>query len=361
MPFQLLLVGMLSLFVSLGAFPLKTYGQASSSNYGVYDLNSVDSPFSQIALDAPYIVGLSPRVGWGTVEPSEGQYDWSFLDGVFQTAIQHNKRVYLRVHPGVFTPDWVYQAGAKKVTGSSLGLIKGAFNTFPVPWDSVFLTKWKALVVALGNRYNSNPALYIVGVAGPTYESIEFYLPSTETAWQKFGYTPNNLFNAWKQCIDAYAQAFPSKNIALNIETAILGNQQLPQQIVNYGLNTYKSRVFVQGDWLSSDTTENVLDAMFGLTPQTTVGFQMVGTSVVMGSLSTAINNGLEGGASYLEIYEYDINNLSNSALLQSATTQLQIPPDQRDANSLAGASLSQEVNRYKDPEGKTTPGQLVQ
>lgn len=335
------------------------YGQANSSAHGVYILNKMEGSFKPAGLKASHIRGISPRIKWRTAEPTEGHYNWSYLDEVFQTAARYNKKVILRVHPGVFTPEWVYHAGAQRIqrpsgwrpplrkrqlafdsdreeTGEKSNNSETANNKqpfMPVPWDPIYLARWTDFVDKLGKRYNSNPALYAIAVAGPTVTSVEFHLRGKEKDWERFGYTPAKLLSAWKDCIDAFAKAFPDKAIVLNVTFQILGNQQLPRQIVEYGLNTYKNRLFIQGNWLSANTSAKRLDIMKQFTNQTTVGFQMLGTSARIGSLRGAIDNGLAGGASYLEIYEFDVINPELSEDIQYAATQLQIPPDQRIAN----------------------------
>ncbi|MCI0528618.1 MAG: SBBP repeat-containing protein, partial [Nitrospira sp.] len=72
---------------------------------------------------------------------------------------------------------------------------------------------------------------------------------------------------------------------------------------------------------------------------QTTVGYQMLGVAARVGNLRTAINNGLEGGASYLEIYESDITDPNSREDIAYANTQLQVPLDQRDFCFLPEAS----------------------
>ena len=330
-------------------------GGISSEGQGVYVLNKMEEPFNPTGLNSPYVRGISPRVKWRTIEPVEGHYVWSYLDEVFQTAAQYNKKVILRVHPGVFTPEWVYQAGAQRVQrpdGMGRSPRKRRFSSnpdrretsidneqgipdgeppvqdnlpsLPVPWDPVYLAKWTNFIDNLGKRYRVNPNLYAVAIAGPTVTSVEFHLRGKESDWESFGYTPAKLLDAWKQCIDAYARAFPDKAIVLNITFQILGNRELPQQIIDYGLRTYKSRLFIQGNWLSATTSHERLNIMQQFSKQTTVGFQMLGTANRVGNLRKAIENGLAGGASYLEIYEFDVVNPEFRKDIQFAATQLQ-------------------------------------
>jgi len=315
------------------------FGQGDS---GVYDLNGMEQSFRPAVLSAPFVRGLSPRVRWRTVEPAEGRYDWSYLDEVFQIAARYNKKIILRVHPGLSTPEWVYQAGAQRLQSP------GRPASMPAPWDPIYLAKWTNFVRVLGNRYGSNPALYAVAAAGPTMGSVEFHLLGPKQEWERVGYTPTKVLNAWKTCIDAFAAAFPNKAIALNITFQILGDQELPQQIINYGLNSYGRRVILQGNWLSADTPPQRLQVMRQLSRQTTVGFQMLGTSGRIGNLRKAIENGLAGGASYLEIYQSDLIKPSFRGDIEYAARQLQIPPDQRQVSFSPGTS------RYVPPRGHT-------
>jgi hypothetical protein len=324
MDFKLLLLTMVSIFSLLWPFSSKSFGQTDSSGHGVYVLNSMEEAFKSGFLSSSTIRGISPRIKWSTVEPSEGRYNWSYLDSVFQDATRSNKTVILRVHPGTSSPEWVYQAGAKRLKRP------GFPGSMPAPWDPIYLTKWTNFVKVLGQRYGGNSSLYIVGIAGPTMGSIEFHLLGPKAEWERAGYTPAKVLDAWKTCIDAFAQAFPNKAIALNITFQILGDRQLPEQIVEYGLNTYKNRVFIQGNWLSVDTPPGRLNVMRQFSARTTVGFQMLGTSERMKGLRKAIDNGLAGGASYLEIYASDFAKSQFREDIQYAATQLQTPLNQR-------------------------------
>jgi len=354
---------MMSIFALFYPLSSKSYGQADASGHGVYDLNGMEEDFRPAVLEAPIIRGLSPRVKWSTVEPAEGRYNWSYLDGVFQLAAKYNKKIILRVHPGVFTPEWVYQAGAQRLQQP------GRSVSMPAPWDPVYLTKWTNFVKVLGSHYGSHPSLYIVAVAGPTMGSVEFHLLGPKPAWERAGYTPAKVLDAWKACIDAFAQAFPNKAVALNITFQILGNQELPRQIISYGLDTYGRRVFLQGNWLSVDTPAQRLSIMRDYSKKTTVGFQMLGTSERMKGLRKAIENALVGGASYLEIYQSDLIKAKFKADIQYAASQLQIPADQRKAGLSPETFRSQDLTWSGDleegmggsPEGRTAARQLME
>src|SRR5215467_4213020 len=47
---------------------------------GVFSLVAAGKPADQSTLDNPDVVGISIRQDWADLEPSEGNFDWSFLD-----------------------------------------------------------------------------------------------------------------------------------------------------------------------------------------------------------------------------------------------------------------------------------------
>ncbi len=64
-------------------------------------------------VDWPFVSGWLVRPGWDEVEPAEGRYDWSLLEGEIATARRLGKRLTLAVLCGPHTPEWVYRAPAR--------------------------------------------------------------------------------------------------------------------------------------------------------------------------------------------------------------------------------------------------------
>lgn len=113
------------------------------------------------------------RLEWADLEPEEGKYDWRVLDyyitewakagkqfsfGVM-CANSHSPRQYT-------TPKWVFDAGAKgrSVNLKDLGPYDGTPGEKMVPVfdDPVFMAKLRALVTAMGERYDGNTHLAYV-------------------------------------------------------------------------------------------------------------------------------------------------------------------------------------------------------
>src|SRR5437879_4806814 len=59
----------------------------------------------------PLVYGVSWKFRWSTLEPAEGQFDWSLVDQAVDVAARAGKKSILRVYSGLTTPDWVYEAG----------------------------------------------------------------------------------------------------------------------------------------------------------------------------------------------------------------------------------------------------------
>ena len=74
---------------------------------GVFSLFATGKPASQSVLDNPDVVGVSVRQNWADIEPSEGSFDWSFLDSEVARAAAAGKEVLLRINTQAGKPTWV--------------------------------------------------------------------------------------------------------------------------------------------------------------------------------------------------------------------------------------------------------------
>ncbi len=90
--------------------------------HGIYAINAVHLQTvrgaSSYQIDSSMLTnslvdGISLRVFWSDVEPSEGTFIWSTLDSLIAQAASAGKVVTLRAMPGYSTPSWVYADGAQ--------------------------------------------------------------------------------------------------------------------------------------------------------------------------------------------------------------------------------------------------------
>ncbi len=90
--------------------------------HGIFAINAVHlqtaKGVSSYQIDSSILTdslvdGISSRVFWSDVEPTEGNFVWATLDSLVTQAAAAGKVVTLRVMPGYSTPSWVYADGAQ--------------------------------------------------------------------------------------------------------------------------------------------------------------------------------------------------------------------------------------------------------
>jgi hypothetical protein len=274
----------------------------------------------------PVVSGVSWRFRWKTIEPREGQYNWELMDKVLQSTSNAGKKVMLRVTAGMFTPDWVYQAGAKPFDFSSTDLAYPEnfpkTTKMPIPWDEVYLAKWEAFIRAFGRRYNGNPHIYSIQMTGGGHIG-EMNLPKAHAKWQQAGYSDEKLIAAWKQIIDAYQKSFPNTPTNLNIDEPLGRRSNVMKPVISYVLASYPQKVYLQHDGLKADLPNNnrLRQIIREASGKTTVGYQMLGGKGFLDSQTgdrlTAFRNALEDHASYLEVYISDVKDSGQRGALQ--------------------------------------------
>ena len=178
--------------------------------------------------------------GCGRGEPAESAFDWSHLDAEVARAKALGKKVSLSVAVGNRAPAWVYEAGVKEFKFIlSQPYQKATFckeQRIPIPFDSVFLEKWKSFIRALGQRYAGNPTVSKVRISGVNSYTAETHLPHEEgqevcnldkstccnasndiANWIAVGYTASRIKEAWLEIGKAFLEAFSTKALSAPI------------------------------------------------------------------------------------------------------------------------------------------------
>lgn len=309
---------------------------------GAYNLVAVDQPAAQGALQNPYIAGMALRASWTNLEPSDGVYDWTYLDGQIRAAKANGKAasIYIAVSVPWNVPDWVYAAGAKSV--------KTSVGKLPVPWDAIFLKKWTAFVKALGSHYTNETA--ITYVRGSTEALTNGWrLPAQDSSvWRNAGYTDLRMQDALQTSIDAFVSAFPTTpNWAevgnLDIEPAITGNapDYMGYQVGTYGFGAHPNTFGVwqealdecipnpptSGLWVTLWNHKGRDGAQMIWNVQDGPNFKMnpCGNSPNKKApvLKAAVNMGITYGMPYEEIYEVDVLDPALQSVLAYAASNL--------------------------------------
>jgi hypothetical protein len=278
----------------------------------------------------PEVDGVSVRAGWGTIQPQENKFVWTPFDLEIGRAKESGKKVILRIYTafrGRRMAEWLYGKGAERFVSTETQTFVekvGTKMSTPVPWDPIFLKAWTHLIAVFGRRYDKEPAVVMVQMAGLDYTGGEMHLPKTKedvAHWKAIGYSKDRLVGAWRTVIDAYADAFPNKYLALDVSLPVLRDGTV-EEVVAYAREKLGPRFCIQHNALSAGTVqegfphrwikENQEPAIVGfqeLCPVTPEGSFNNNGRRFGGTLERGLQIGCDAGMTYLEIYLADISN----------------------------------------------------
>lgn len=282
----------------------------------------------------PLVRGLCVRTVWRNVQPDESRIDWSYFDQAATLAAGHGKCVGLSLAAGLFTPAWVYRAGARPFDFTLSGpWIPTRAMTMPEPWDPAFLEQWGATIRAMGRRYDANPAVayVMIGGLGFSIESVYAKSPADIAKLDSLGGAALWLEGA-KRIVDLYAAAFPSTPFIYAMAPPIKGDFAPTRALVEYGVARYPGRFGIMHHGLNAvaDPAFYPNHAVRTYSSKTPAGFQMVwssegdeGAKRVKGTLGQALARGAEFNAQFVEVYENDCQNPAYAGDFRSATERL--------------------------------------
>jgi hypothetical protein len=280
---------------------------------GYFVIQSVGAQnVSDKKLSSPKWTGIVIRGTWTQIAPTSTTMDWTFLDEQVARAKRLKKKYVLGILTGNNAPSW---------------LDVPRYQSAPYPWDPIMLEAHGRMVAELGRRYGSDLDLVGVHLSGPTRGpkgSLEMYLARGLT--EQPGYSAERVVDAWKTCIDQYAEAFPE--CALISKGGVApgrGNAAISQAVFDYLFATYPDRANVSQSALKASTQESALHHRIVVEMSRRgcrVGFEMVGPSVggkngqkgpirrFGGPFSRALDIARRANAQWLTVYQGDEKNL---------------------------------------------------
>jgi hypothetical protein len=206
-----------ALYAAMLAIPSLSFSQVPR---GVFSIaNSGKLPLDAV-LANPNVDGITVRQDWATLEPTEGNFDFSFLDSAVAACAGSGKQVLLRIGTQAGKPAWVTAAVA--AAGGSFFSFdnNGTPTTIPVFWDPTFLAKKTAMIAALGAHFTSNATVTLVEASFANAVSEDWnvpHAPEDVNNWLALGYTADKLLAAGQQSIDATMVAFPNQIVTMAV------------------------------------------------------------------------------------------------------------------------------------------------
>ena len=210
--------------------------------------------------------GVRWKLRWSDVEATPDTYTWQYLDNAVALAAANNKKCGISINAGKDCPAWLYAAPYNAQSYTMQDTPGAIGRTIPVPGDPVFMTRWQKFITDFGARYDSNPAVSYVIIAGIGNHDEWDIAPGTlDTA--ALGSTQPEV-DAWKssskQIIDFYMSAFLSTTVMgypvppFNPSSAAEDPLISMREVSDYAANTYNCHFgYAVAPLQSSTTTSN--------------------------------------------------------------------------------------------------------
>lgn len=274
----------------------------------------------------PALQGTNLNYYWSKLEPLQGQYNWNAIDQDMKPWVDNHKRVILRVATsgwsqwdpslgsGNATPQWVYDSGVQSVTEVD-------HSVHPQYWNPKFLSAYQDFIQALAQHYDNNPNIAAiqmgVGDGGETKVDTRRTTSDIVQQWQDIGYSDSVWWDTIQKIVGMYSSNFHHVPLAILPDSSFIGKTK------GYGESMVISYAVSHNLWLQDDglVTNRKLDPAWMNVPH--IEEQRLETRRSGDTLQDDLNAAINVKATYVLIFASDINQSSNSDVLQSAAKQL--------------------------------------
>ncbi len=232
---------------------------------GLFSYNGKYPP-SPESLASKDVIGISVGDIWSSLEPTQGHYDFSTLDGKVKQVTDAGKLVWLRISTGGREdkkPAWLDDLGCAQFTWKDPK--DGATLSIPALFCPAYVDAHVALIKAVGEHFGGNPKIVVVAdnfgngqsddwaiPASPAVDGISPAGSSQVTRWMDIGWTHGAMVTAGKRTVDALMAAFPRAQaiyIALGkVASRVMepaGDYALVTDVVDYARATYGDKLVV--------------------------------------------------------------------------------------------------------------------
>lgn len=270
--------------------------------------------------------GLAYRVLWSSLEPSAGSYDWTALDAAFAIVRQQGKKITIHVGPSaVGLPGWLGSQGMVSYTYTG----PQGLRTDPVPWDDVYLSRYREFVAALGAHVQATGNMDLIESVSDPVPVPEMTIVGCQNGQLTGGiaYSRSQYLAAWQTTISAYASAFPGIRLFVSAPVGFIclndGNEG---QAFYADVMRYASSLTGDAAVFAADLTalgSQRMQQAGSISGPAAIGLQTIWSYTndpndrMQGTLTDAVCRGWTLGARYFEIYQSDLS--SADASVQAA------------------------------------------
>ncbi len=280
----------------------------------VYAFASHANPAAVVAQLPPVVGGVSWIFGWKQIETAPGVYNWSSVDAAIAASAGSGRKTMLRIDGGASSPSWV--PDQLTFTFQPMGPQGEQTVTMPETWSATYLADFTAFIRAYGARYNADPRVTRVEMAGGGYQG-EMALPQWP-GWIGAGYSDPLMTSAWEQLISTYKTSFSSKQLGMDYgePLQIYYHSHIDPAVLAYSRTI--ANVDFQQNGLKSTTSQSwsTFQTLLALSQTTRIGWQMWAGGNSSSYLMSAFQVAIASHASYLELYLNDCVNPANAAAI---------------------------------------------
>lgn len=276
--------------------------------------------------DNSLVAGALVRIAWADLEPSPGEYRFDLVQRQVDLANDAGKKITLAILNGPHAPAWLKDLGTAYFSYTTQD---GQSSEIPLSWDATYLENYTRLIGALGDIFSGIDTIQLVHMTNASTNGFEMQYalrPEDETRFLDAGYTVERYVESWQKIISVYSASFPTTPLDIEIHP-VLGDADLPRSIVNHGYSIIGSRFGVFAAWWSADNaieTYPEMEAILAEAAQVSfAGVQLAGTVSGNGNRMSeddfieSLNRASDLGATYVEIWNADLENQSLMAKLE--------------------------------------------
>lgn len=210
-----------------------------------------------------YVDGTLVRVGWKTINPAEGQFDFTAIERELDAATEFNASINLAVLDSLEIPQYIID----KCESFSYTFRGSRAERTCLPWDAEYQKYKKELVSKLGEQFDSHPNLAsIYFTYAAMTNGIEMHWRVDEAAYASAGYTPELLAQSYNDVLDMYADAFKTTSVIMEIHE-VFRESFLAESAFEYCFDKLGARCGVAIWWCSSRMATDPKQSEFKVYP----------------------------------------------------------------------------------------------